>query len=172
MASLQLKYPSTSSVVVTCTLTSLASSTTFIAGRASTAIDNTTNLDIDHLLSGIITVGTTPTAATNINVYLYANISSATGTPTYPETITGTDAAKSIVAVGNLQSGLRLACSITVAATTARPYSFGPISVASFYGGVLPKFWGIFVAHNGTAALNATATNHVITYERVQYQTV
>ena len=77
-ADIKLKYPSTSSVAITCDVSSLASSTAY-AGRASTAIDNTTNLDLDHIVSGSITLGTTPTASKNVWVYAYAPTKVVTG---------------------------------------------------------------------------------------------
>jgi len=172
VADIKIKYPSTSSVALTLALGGLASSSTFIAGRASTAVNNTSNNDTDHILSGKIKGGTTPTVSTEINIYLYANISSSSGTPTYPDSITGTDAAKSMTSANVLASALILAETITVDATTGRDYFFGPISVASFFGGVLPKFWGVYVAHSTVASLDSTDANHVLTYERVLYQTV
>ena len=94
MATVKTSYPSTSSVDLTITLASLASGSAgvYTTGRGSTAVDNTTNLDLDHLLSGKITLGTSPTASRSINVYAYADLSTASGTPSYPDTITGSDA--------------------------------------------------------------------------------
>ena len=172
MADIKSKYPSSSSVDLTCNLASLASNTAFVAGRASTAVDNTTNLDIDHLLSGKIRGGTTPTVSTQINIYAYANISSSAGTPTYPDSITGTDIAKTMTSANVMNSALKFVASITVDATTGRDYFFGPVSIASVFGGSLPKFWGVYVAHATVAALDSTAGNHVLSYERVQGQTV
>ena len=170
MADIKVKYPSTSSIALALSLASLASSSSFLSGRASTAVDNTTNLDTDHLLSGKIRAGTTPTVSTEINIYLYANISSASGTPSYSDGITGSDAAKTMTSQNILSSALVLAKTITVDATTGRDYFFGPVSVANFFGGVLPKFWGVYVAHATVAALDATGSNHALTYERVNYQ--
>lgn len=172
MTAIKSAYPSTSSVALTCDVSSLASSATFVAGRASGAVDNTTNVDLDHLLSGKIRGGTTPTVSTQINVYAYANISSSAGTPTYPDSITGADAAKTMTSTNVMNSALKFVASITVDATTGRDYFFGPVSMASVFGGSLPKFWGIYVAHATVAALDATAGNHVFTYERVQGQSV
>ena len=174
MADIKVKYPSTSSVDLTITLASLASgaSGVFTAGQESTAEDNTTNLDLDHLLSGKITTGTTPTVSRSINVYAYANISSATGTPTYPDVLDGTDSAETFTSANVQNSAVRFAANIIVDATSNRAYYFGPVSIASLFGGSLPKFWGVFVAHDTAVALNATGGNHKLSYERIQGQTV
>ena len=43
---------------------------------------------------------------------------------------------------------------VTVA-TAALTYYFRPFAVAPLFGGVLPKFWGLYFAHNHTGALGA-----------------
>ena len=174
MSDIKIKYPSTSSVDLTITLASLASgaSGVFTTGRESTAVDNTTNLDLDHLVSGKIRTGTSPTASRSINVYAFANISSSSGTPTYPDGMDGTDSDETIASSNVMNGFLRPVASITTDSTSDRDYFFGPVSVASLFGGALPKFWGLFVAHDSGVALNATAGNHKISYERIQGQTV
>lgn len=171
---IKVKYPSTSSVDLTITLASLAtgSSGVFTAGQESTAVDNTSNLDLDHLLSGKITTGTTPTVSRSINVYAYANLSSASGTPAYPDVLDGSDSAETFTSANVMNSAVKFVASITVDATSDRAYYFGPVSIASLFGGVLPKFWGVYVAHDTAVNLNATAGNHKLSYERIQSQTV
>jgi hypothetical protein len=149
----------------TITLASLATSSTLLAGRASTAIDESSNLYLDELLAGFFTVGSSPVAG-EIAIYCYGNID---GSPTYPgyasgnAAITGSDAAFTFVTSGQRDSALRFAHSITTAATTGQKYSFGPISVASLFGGRLPKYWGVWVSHSTTVNLDSTAGNHQIT---------
>lgn len=174
MTDIKIKYPSTSSVDLTINLSSLASgaSGVFTAGRESTAVDNTTNLDLDHLVSGKIRTGTSPTVSRSINIYAYANISSASGTPTYPDVLDGTDSAETFTSANVMNSAVKFVASMSVDATSDRDYFFGPVSIASLFGGQLPKFWGLYVAHDTAVALNATAGNHVISYERIQAQTV
>lgn len=163
-------YPSTSSVALTAAIASLASDATLLAGRAGTAVDNTTNLDLDHQVSGMITTGTSPTGG-QIEVWAYAPYKTASGTPTYPDSITGTDANKTITSA-NVKSGmLRLVASMSVDTTSNRAYYFTPVSIASLFG-AMPKFWGLFVVHSTGVALNATGGNHDLQYERVQAQTV
>lgn len=174
MSDLKIKYPSTSSTDLTISLASLASGSSgvFTAGQESTAVDNTSNVDLDHLLSGIITTGTSPTASRSINIYVYANISSASGTPTYPDVLDGTDSAETFTSANVMNAAVKFAAGIIVDNNSNRSYYFGPVSVASLFGGVLPKFWGVYIAHDTAVALNSTAGNHKISYERIQNQAV
>ncbi len=170
-ADIKVKYPATSSVALTITLASLATSSTLVAGQESTAVDNTTNLDYDHHVSGKIRTGTTPTVSKTIEVWAYASFKTASGTPTYPDVLDGTDSAETLTSANVKFPMLRLVASITVDATSDRDYYFAPVSIRSLFGG-MPKFWGIFVTHDTAVNLNATGGNHVIEYEREQFQTV
>lgn len=171
MADIKTKYPAASSVAITITLAGLASDGNLLVGRASGAVDNTTNQDLDHLVSGIITTGTSPTVNTSVEVWAWAPYKTTGGAPTYPDAITGADAAKTISSNGVKNSALRLVAAFTVDATSNRAYPFAPVSIASLFG-AMPKFWGLFVTHSTGVALNATAGNHDIQYERIQAQTV
>lgn len=168
-STIKTAYPVTSSVALTLTAASLASDTNLLAGRASTVVDNTSNVDLDHLLSGTIMTGTSPTVSTTIEVWAWASYKTASGTPTYPDSITGTDANKTLTSANVKYGALRLVASITVDSTSNRPYYFAPVSIASLFG-ALPKFWGVFVVQNTGAALNAA--NQDLQYERIQAQTV
>lgn len=167
----KVSYPVTSSVALTLTAASLASDTGLVVGRASTAVDNTTNNDLDHLVSGTVRTGTSPTVGTVIEIWAYASYKTASGTPTYPDSITGTDAAKTMTSLNVKNVGLVLVRSIVVDATSNRSYYFAPTSIALLFGS-MPKFWGLFIVHNTAAALDATAGNHDFEYERIQTQGV
>jgi hypothetical protein len=170
-ATFKSSYPSSSSVALTLGVASLASDTSLLAGRESNAVDNTSNLDLDHLVSGVITTGTTPTVNTTIEVWAYASYKTASGTPTYPDVFDGTDSNETVTNSGIKASALRLVASIIVTATSNVAYPFAPVSIASLFG-AMPKFWGLFVVHNTGAALNSTAGNHDFQYERIQAQSV
>lgn len=172
-ADIKTKYPSTSSTDLTITLSSLASGSAgiFTAGQESTAVDNTTNNDIDHLVSGKITTGTSPTASRSISVYAYASISTSSGTPTYPDVLDGSDSAESFTSANVMQTAVRWIATMTIDNTSDRAYYFGPTSIAMLFG-QMPKFWGVYVTHDTGVNLNSTAGNHKISYERIQAQTV
>lgn len=174
MADFKFKYPSANTVALTIGLGSLATNAqnVFSAGQESTAVDNTTNLDLDHLLSGRIRVGTTPTVSRTIAVYVYTPISITAGVPTYPDVLDGTDSAETFTSANVLNSSVRLVWSTVVDATTDRDYFFSGISIAAQFGGVMPPFWGVYVAHDTGVVLNATGSNHVLSYFRVQTQSV
>lgn len=155
------------STALTITLASLASSTTFVAGRESTVVDNSSNKYYDALLTGLVTVGTTPTVNTQILVYVFGQMDDS---PTYPDVMDGTDSDETITSAGVGRGFLKLAASLDVDATTSnRAYNFGPVSVAPLFGGVLPQRWSVFVVHNTVAALNSTGGNHNIKYQGIKY---
>lgn len=160
-------YPSTSTATLACTIAALASDAALLAGRASTAVDNTVNLDLDHGLAGSFTAGTGPTAGV-IEVWVYTLLSEAAGVPAFVDAITGVDANKSMTSAGIKQNALVLAASIPTDTTTGRVYPFAMRSVASLFGGVMPPFWGAFVVHNCVVALAAGA----LQYLRAQNQSV
>jgi len=149
---------------LTITLASLASDANQLAGRETNQRDNTGDKYHTALLEGFITVGTSPTTAKNILVYVWgAGESLAT---TAKDTLDGTDSAETITSAGIRDAILKLAVSIAVdTGTSDRRYDFGDIDVAATLGLlVLPPFWGVFVTHNTVAALNATGGNHAMSF--------
>lgn len=171
MATFKTYYPATDTVAVTCAIASLADdNTNMLAGRAGTVVDNTSNLDLDHILSGKITTGTSPTAGRLIELWVYSHIDITSGTPTYPDSITGSDANKSMTSRNVLISGLKLVCSILVDSTSNRTYPIPRTSIAQLFGGRMPSRWGPFVVQGTGVALHGTSGNHAFNYERIQGQ--
>lgn len=155
MATTTVNY--SANTAITMDLANLASSATFVAGRESNQIDNTSNKYIDALVSGKVSVGTTPTANTTIAVYVWgADTSLAT---TAIDVLDGTDSAETLTNTGILNA-LRLGAAVAVPANTSDvAYEVLPFSVAALFGGVMPKFWGLFVAHNTGVNLRNTSVN-------------
>lgn len=152
---------------LTLTLNSLASDTNLLAGRSSTVVDNTSNLSDDELITGIIKTGTTPTVSTTVQIYVWGVLDD---TPTYPDTVTGTDANTTLTSSNVQNAGaFKLGQSITVDATSNRTYPFS-FSVAALFGGNMPRKWGVYVVQNTAAALNASG--NVISRLPLQYQNV
>jgi hypothetical protein len=149
----------TSAQAITCTITTLASSAT--ACRASTAVDNTTNLYLDALVQVNVTLGATATANDKC-VYVWA-YGTADGGTTYTDGVTGTDAAFTRTDPPNLKL---IGVLNTPTASTA--YKSGPMSVAAAFGGVLPDHWGVVVQNYSGSAFTAGA----VVYQGVQGQTV
>lgn len=142
-------------------LSSLASSSSFTAGREGTAILNTSNLYLDFMSAGKITVGTTPTTLKSIRVYAYGSVND---TPVYPDVLDGTDSAETITNAEVLATMPLLAEMPVVSTTSNIEYWMFPKSIAGAFGGLVPKNHGLFVAHDTVAALNSTAGNHVLSY--------
>jgi hypothetical protein len=142
------------------TLASLAAT----AARESATVDNTTTKYLDALLQ--VKVKTDVTAPGNDKaLYVYAWGVADPTTPTYPDTVTGADAAITL----NDPTQLRLigVVSLQAASTT---YKSEPLSVASAFGGVLPPKWGV-VVRNSASALTAVGGDHAVTWNGL-YQTV
>jgi len=155
MATATVNY--STNTAITMDLAALASSTSFLGGRESSQIDNTTNKYVDCHVSGFVSVGTTPTANTQIVVYVWGADTSLATTPI--DSLDGTDSAETLSNAGIL-GALRPLATINVPATTSDlAYPVLPVSVASRFGGVMPKFWGLYVTHNTGVALRNTAVN-------------
>lgn len=154
---------------ITITVANLASDTNLLAGRSCTVVDNTSNLYVDALLDGFITTGTTPTVSTSIEIWVWSILDDV---PTYPDTVTGSDANTTLTSTNVKTVGFALGTVITVDATSNRKYPIRPFSVAQLFGGIMPKKWGVFIVQNTGAALNATGGNHQISYAGIQYSIV
>ena len=146
-----------SNTAITFDISSLATSSTFVAGRESTQIDNTTTQYVDCLVNvdGITGhASTAPTVGQLIALYAWgADTSLAT---TAIDVLDGTDSAETLSHVSVLNS-LRFAGAAAVTVATAGlVYYIQPFSIASLFGGVVPKFWGLYLAHNHTGALAAS----------------
>lgn len=150
---------------ITITLASLATDSNKLTGRESTALDNTSALVEDYLVSGKITVGTSPTTAKSIEVWA---IGSWDGT-LWPDVFDGTDSAETITSAEIKISICKLVASMATVATSDRPYPFGPISLAAVFGGTLPPKVSFFVTHDTVANLNSTGSNHQIRVQPVYY---
>jgi hypothetical protein len=151
-----LAYPT--AVAITFDVTGVASG----AWRASTAVDNTSNLYMDATFGGVIQNGaTTNVAGETIDIYLYA---SWDGT-LYTAGVTGTDA--DYTADGE-EGGFHFVHSIVVDATDNAEYVWGPFNVLSVLGHMPPK-WGVVIENNCTPALHATGTNNDLKYTGLKY---
>jgi hypothetical protein len=155
----KLAYAST--VAFTISLASVATSATFVAGRESTAIDNSSTRNIDSEVTAKVTTGTTPTVDTEIRIYGYQALNP--DTPTYPDTITGVNAAVTLTSAYTLGSGFVLLGGTTVSSSSNIGYPIKCLSTGQAWGKE-PKRWGLYVTHSTVAALHATAGNHVLSY--------
>jgi hypothetical protein len=147
----------------TITLASLASDTNLVAGREGTAIDNNATEDaIDAMVGGFVSTGTTPTASKQIEIWLAGSYDGTS----YSGGATGSDANLSPQA----KSLLRLLQIIPTTSTSNQKYTWGPFSVASAFGGCMPRKWSVFIVHNTGVNLNATGSNHEVKHTPVKYE--
>ena len=154
--------PANQSVVThTITLASLATSSTLVAGREGTAIDNGTDDALDAMVGGFVTTGTGPTAG-QIEIWVYGSYDGTS----YSGGATGSDAALT----PQTKTLLRLLTVIPTTTTANQKYTWGPFSVAAAFGGTMPRKWGCWVTHSTVAALNSTGSNHEIKHTPVRYE--
>ena len=165
MATVNIGYAA--SATLTNAIASLATSSTFVAGYESDVFDNTSTKYVDVLLSGQVTVGTTPTINTAILIYVMGLRDDA---PAYPDVFDGTTSTETLTSVGVGAGFLRLAAVMSVDATTSdRTYHFGPVSVAQLFGGIMPYKFIVYTTHNTGVNLNSTAGNHVFKTTGITY---
>lgn len=142
---------------ITFDISSLGTSSTFVAGRESTQVDNTSTNYIDAIVNVDTILGhasTAPTIGQQIQLYAWgADTSLAT---TAIDVLDGTDSAETLSHVSILNSLKFVAAPTVTVATAGLAYFIPPFSVASLFGGNMPKFWGLYLAHNHTGALAAS----------------
>lgn len=151
----------TNGQATTCTLASLAASPT--VGRESTAIDNSSTLYDDVLLSFVFEVGVV-TGNKQILVYVYATVDGGT---TYTGGATGSDASFT-----RLDPTVLRPLAVIPVPTASVIYRAGPFSVAAAFGGVLPEKWGYVVFNDSGVALSGTAGNNKAVFQGVSVQGV
>lgn len=158
-ADVKTAYAATASVTIT--LASLAASSTLLAGRESTAVDNgASNKYLDYLISGFFKTAASNAQAGSINVAVVGNL---TDTPTWPDVFDGTDSAETVSLQQVYDQVCRTAAVISTTATDALVWPFGPVAIAGLFGGVLPDQFVVFVSHNAETSTNgwsSTESDH------------
>jgi hypothetical protein len=158
MAALKTAYGTSSNF--TLTLASLASSAT--AGRESTVVDNTSDLFIDAMVQVKVALQSgTPSVDKAVYVYAYGSEDGST----YTDNATGSNAAITLRA----PTAMRLIGVIPCPDSGALTYEGQPMSVASAFGGILPRKWGIVVRNYTGVTLSATEGDHSYKYSGVYY---
>ena len=152
---------------ITFDISSLGTSLTFVAGRESTEIDSAAYVDCIVYVKPITGhASTAPTVGQVINLYCWG--SSASLGSTAIDVLDGTDSAETLGHV-SIRDSLALAGSATVTVATAGlTYYIRPFSVAALFGGVLPRYWGLFLAHNHTGALAASQSS-LFSYDGIKF---
>lgn len=139
---------------ITMDLSALASSSTFVAGRESSSITNSSNY-LDCKISGRFYSGTSPTAPGETRLYA---VEQCEDTPTWPDVFDGTDSAET-VSNTNILDSLPLLWTGTVSTSSNILYPvIGALTMAQCFG-VMPQAFVLFFTHYHTAALKTDAGN-------------
>ena len=175
MANIKKFYRASSSITNVNTvsnLNGLATSSTLVAGWLSAVIDNTTDLDLDKIITGSIALGGSVVANGQICVYAIAQLddgawpAAALTLGTFGTQGTGTfkDATnRDSVAVLVWAAGTR------TDSGTDDVYQIAASSLAGAFGGIIPSRCVLFVTHS--TGVNLAASGHQITVKGT-YETV
>lgn len=137
------------------TLTSLASSSTLVAGRESDVIDLTAWRGC--LVGGKFKVASSGVVAGVGELYAWGSYDD---TPTPPDNITGADAALTLSSVYVKECALHLVAAVGIDTTVSQVYWFPVIDIVPLFGPVAPAACGLVFLHNSSAALSGTASDH------------
>lgn len=157
MTTTNIKY--SISTAITITLNSLAASAT--AGRQATPVDNGANLFDDVYVTTIISTGTV-SSPVSVNVYISGS-EDGTNYDQDSAVIGATDAAYTIDSPTNLRLAAIINCS-----TSSKVYN-KTFSIASLFGGVMPRKWTTVVVNNTGGALAASGNS--MSYSGITYTT-
>ena len=152
MATCSISYSSNTAIALD--PSSISQSSTFITGVESDQVDNTSNLYEDALVDvkGITAGASANTVGQELRVYVWgSDVSLAT---TAIDVFDGTASAETTTATV-LQS-LRLAAAVQAVVTTGSlVYYLQPFAIAPLFGGVMPKFWGLYLSTSFTGGIAA-----------------
>lgn len=164
MASVKIAYAASSNLTVT-NLAGLASSSTHVTGWESDAIDNTSNLYVDYLISAKFTVESAGLSAGEIRVWAVAMLDDST----WPGGFDGTESAETtpLDDENGTWAGARLLKAIPTDTTASQVYYMSPTSVAQAFGGICPAKFVIFVTQSTGTTLETSGQQ--VTQKGVYY---
>lgn len=160
-ANVKVAYGASASVTIT--LASLAASSSLLAGREATAIDNgASNKYLDTLTSGYFKSAASNNQAGSI---LVCAVAARDDTPNWPDVFDGTDSVETVSKQGVFDQVCKIMAAITADNTASQTWVFGLESVAQRFGGWLPDQYAYFVTHNiqtSTNGWSSTESDHDI----------
>ena len=157
-----------SNTAITFDVSSVAQSPSFIAGRQSAEVDNTTNQYVDALVNcdGITWSSTSNTVGQEARLYVLGQDTSFASQNL--SVFNGADGAVSSTTATFLQT-FRLAAAVSAVVTTGSlVYGFQPFSVASLFGGIMPKYWQLYLTHSMTGSIH-TGQSGLFSYNGIKY---
>lgn len=158
------KYGASTNMTVT-NLGALPSSSTYINGWESDAIDNTSTGFDDFSITAKITLGTTLTAA-QIRMYVAAMLDDST----WPSNLDGTESTEApfMVDTEMQDAWMRIAAVAVTDTTNSDVYYLHCPSVKTVFGGSTPAKFVVCIAHATNANL-AAAGSQQVTYKGIYY---
>jgi hypothetical protein len=160
MAVGDLSYRASVNLTVTALNGGIASSATWVAGWTSGTIDNTSDKDLDKLVTAKFTLESAALAAGEIRVYAYAMLDDSTWPDLFSAGTEGTEGTATIHDTEQRDSGLVPLWNTYTDTDASGVYCMPPQSLAAAFGGWLPPKVALFVTHSTSAALE-TSGNQV-----------
>lgn len=165
MGAVTLSYRASSNLTVT-NLASIASSGTWVSGWVSGTIDNTSDLDLDKIVSGKITLGNSATAG-EIRVYAFAMLDDSTWPDVLSAGTEGTEGTATVTTTTIRDATMVLVCAF---ATRADPgtddnYSIPQTSLRGAFGGFMPPKCALFITHS--TGVNLAGSGQQITIKGI-----
>lgn len=144
---------------LTWTLNSLAASTT--VGRQSTVVSNTSNLDIEDIVTTVITTSASAIGSSKSVAIYVAGSLDGTNYDQDDGAMGASDAGYTINSPTNLKVGTVLNCP-----TSSKVYN-RCFPISPLFGGVVPAGWVVVACNDTNQSLNSTGNSG--NYTRVQF---
>lgn len=151
------RYASSANEASLSALNSLASSSTWVAGWESAVYDNTSTQYLDVRVTAKIVAGTSLTAG-ELRMYLVGMLDDST----WPDVFDGTASAETVTNTAIRDAICRLGAGSLTTTTNSVTYYLDCPSVASVFGGNMPKKFVVFITHSMVGAL--ASSGHQVTY--------
>ena len=155
MADVKVAYRASSALTVT-SLNGLASSSTWTSGWSSGTIDNTTDLDLDKLVSAQFNVESSGVSAGEIRVYVYTMLDDSTWPDLFSSGTEGTQGAVTLHDAYVRDYMLIPLWSSLNDTTASQFYSMPMTSVAELFGHHMPPKCALYVAQSTGTTLETT----------------
>lgn len=168
MAIGDLSYRASSNLTVT-NLAGIASSSTWVAGWTSGAISNTSDLDLDKLVSASFTVESTGLSAGEIRVYVYAQLDDSTWPDLFSAGTEGTEGTATLHDTELRDAALIPLWACVTDTSASRVYTMPMQSIAARFGGFLPNRCALFVTQSTGTTLETTGQQ--VTVKGVKFLT-
>jgi hypothetical protein len=161
MATVTQGYRTITALSVT-NLHSQPTNATWTTGWAGPTVDNSTNLDLDHLLSGQITVAAASLTAGEIRVYLVPEAFADTWPDIFSTGTEGTQSASAVLHDTTTRDTLPLLWACATDADNSRVYTMPQTSVLTRLG-FMPRKYFLFVTHSTAQNLAASGNAFYVT---------